>query len=49
LLIQKGASLTMRDSEKRTPFSICLSNHNEDLLKKLLEGVTVNNDPEIFH
>jgi hypothetical protein len=33
----------------RTPFSICLSNHNEDLLKKLLEGVTVNSDPDIFH
>lgn len=49
LLIKKGASLTLRDSEKRTPFSICLANHNEDLLTKLLQGVTVNNDPDIFH
>ena len=35
ILIQNGADLTIKDSEKRTPFIICLENDNAPLLEYL--------------
>ena len=49
LLLARGASLMKTDSEKRTPFALCLEHDNIDLLEKLIAEVSLNKDPKLLH
>lgn len=48
MLIQNGADLTIKDSSKRTPFTICLDSDNAPLLEFLKEKVSINKEPDLF-
>lgn len=48
MLIQHGADLTIKDSQKRTPFTICLNNDNAPLLDFLKDKVSLNREPELL-
>ena len=48
ILIQHGADLTIKDSQKRTPFTICLENDNAPLLEYLQDKVSFNKEPELL-
>jgi ankyrin repeat protein len=49
ILLSKGADLTMKDDQERTPFALCLEKENIDLLSKLIENVSLNKQSEILH
>jgi ankyrin repeat protein len=49
LLLANNASRSVMDSKKRTPFALCLERDNIELLNKLMESVSLNNDPGILH
>ena len=49
LLIANGASLSVKNQEKQTPFAVCLQMENIDLLEKLISDVSVNKDPSLLH
>ena len=47
-MIQHGADLTIKDNQKRTPFTICLNNDNAPLLDFLKDKVSLNREPELL-
>ncbi len=49
ILLDNGAKLTLVDSNKNTPFSICLENENIQLLEKLITGLSLNSNPQLLH
>jgi ankyrin repeat protein len=49
ILLDNGASLTLIDSNKNTPFSICLEQDNIKLLEKLIKGLSLNTNPHLLH
>ena len=49
LLLSHGASLTNIDSQKRTPFTVCLNHDNIDLMEKLIANVSLNKEPSLLH
>lgn len=48
ILIQYGADLTIKDNQKRTPFTICLDADNAPLLEFLKDKVSINKEPDLF-
>lgn len=49
ILLENGASLTLEDINKNTPFSICMEKDNIKLLEKLISGLSLNSNPQILH
>ena len=49
LLLRNGGSLSQKDSQKQTPFSVCFDHDNIELLQKLLSGVSLNKEPSLLH
>jgi len=41
--------LTKTDANKKTPFAVCLEHDNIYLLEKLIDDVSLNNDPMLLH
>ena len=48
ILLAKGADITHKDNNHKTPFAICLDRENSDFMAKLMSDVSLNKQSDLL-
>lgn len=49
LLLARGADRTAKDKKDETPFVVALHVDNAPVVRRLMDGISINEDPQLLH
>lgn len=49
LLLARGADRTIKDKKEETPFVVALGVDNAPMVRRLMQGISINEDPQLMH